>query len=183
MPFLKLLPFFDFLFTRAQGTQSYYAQSSQFAKTTNYVWLLYIVMLRSWLVSSAGFTYRLYRLEPRALKFKGASNKLVWIESMAGIWSFRSNFVKIYVFNYDSRNSVLFDFRGDNASVLQRVSMNIQHDGWSSRMPTIVSIYSKHVGCVLRLLNSTDWFVWLSQKTNLWLLMFEMHLISGITNR
>jgi len=30
-----------------------------------------------------------------------------------------------------------------------------QNDGWSSRMPTIVSIYSQHAGCVLRLLNRT----------------------------
>ena len=56
-----------------------------------------------------------------------------------------------------------------------------QYDGWSSRMPTIVSIYSKPAGYVLRLLNRTDCDVRLYQK-NLWLFMFEMHLISGITD-
>ena len=44
-----------------------------------------------------------------------------------------------------------------------------------------LSIYSQHAGCVLRLLNRTDCDVWLYQK-NLWLFMFEMHLISGITD-
>ena len=34
-----------------------------------------------------------------------------------------------------------------------------QYDCWSSRMPTISSIYSKHAGCVLRLLNRTDCYV------------------------
>ena len=48
-------------------------------------------------------------------------------------------------------------------------------------MPTIVLIYSKHVRCVLRLLNRTDCYVWLYQN-NFWLFMFEMHLISGITD-
>ena len=49
-------------------------------------------------------------------------------------------------------------------------------------MPSIVSIYSQHAGCVLRLLNRTDCDVWLYQK-NLWLFMFEMHLISGLTDK
>jgi len=31
-------------------------------------------------------------------------------------------------------------------------------------MPTIVSIYSKHAGCVLRLLNRTDCYVTLSKE-------------------
>jgi len=35
---------------------------------------------------------------------------------------------------------------------------------------------------LLRLLNRTDCYVWLYQK-NLWPFMFEMHLISGITDR
>jgi len=34
---------------------------------------------------------------------------------------------------------------------------------------------------LLRLLNHTDCYVWLYQK-NLWLLIFEMHLISGMTD-
>jgi len=48
-------------------------------------------------------------------------------------------------------------------------------------MPTIVLIYSKHADCVLRLLNGTDCYVRLYPE-NLWLIMFEMHLISGITD-
>jgi len=39
-----------------------------------------------------------------------------------------------------------------------------QYDGWSSRMPSIVLIYSKHTGCVPHLLNRTDCYVWLYQK-------------------
>jgi len=47
-------------------------------------------------------------------------------------------------------------------------------------MPTIVSIYSMHAGCVLRLLNRTDCNVY--YQKNLWVFMFEIHLISGITD-
>jgi len=61
------------------------------------------------------------------------------------------------------------------------MNLNMTDDTWSSRMLTIVSIYSKYAGCVLRLLNRTDCHVWLYQK-NLWLFMFKMHLISGITD-
>ena len=93
---------------------------------------------------------------------------------------FRLNFVKNLCLNYNSRNLVLFNFRGDNASLPTRFHES-QYDGWSSRMPTIVSIYSKHVGCDLRLLNRTDCDVWLYPK-KLWLFMFEMLLISGITD-
>jgi len=45
----------------------------------------------------------------------------------------------------------------------------------------LTNVYSKHAGCVLRLLNRTDCYVWLYQK-NFWLFMFELHLISGITD-
>jgi len=31
-----------------------------------------------------------------------------------------------------------------------------QYDRWSSRMPTIVSSYSNHIVCVLRLVNRAD---------------------------
>ena len=48
-------------------------------------------------------------------------------------------------------------------------------------MPTIVSIYSKQAYCILRLLNRTDCYVWLYPK-NLWLFIYEMHLIIGITD-
>jgi len=73
---------------------------------------------------SAGFTYRLYRLKPRASRSKGGSNKLVCIVN-GRIWSFRLNFVKNLCLNYYSRNLVLFNFRGDNARVFQRVTINL----------------------------------------------------------
>jgi len=44
---------------------------------------------------------------------------------MAGIWSFKLNFVKNLCFNYYSRNLVSFNFRVDNARVFQWVSMNL----------------------------------------------------------
>jgi len=44
---------------------------------------------------------------------------------MAGIWSFRLNFVKDVCLNYYSRNLVSFNFRGDNARVFQRVSIQV----------------------------------------------------------
>ena len=73
---------------------------------------------------SAWFTCRLYRLKARASRSK-VSPTVVHIESMAGIWSFRLNFVKKFCLNYYSRNLVLFNFRRDNARVFQRVSMNL----------------------------------------------------------
>ena len=82
------------------------------------------------LQTRVGFTNRLCRLKPRASRSKGASYKLwlskwkcVRIEPMAGIWSFRLNFVKNLRLNYYSRGLVSFNFRGDNARVFQRVSM------------------------------------------------------------
>jgi len=45
-------------------------------------------------------------------------------------------------------------------------------------MLTVVSIYSKHDGCVLRLLNR----IRETLSKELWLFMFEMHVISGITD-
>jgi len=99
---------------------------------------------------------------------------------MAGIWSFRLNIVKNLCLNYYLRNLVLFNFRGDNAkssnefpwiSVWRLVKPHANY---------CVDIL-KHTGCVLRLLNRTDCYVWLYQK-NLCMFMFEMHLISGITD-
>jgi len=69
--------------------------------------------------------------------------------------------------------------RGDNARVFQRISIP-QYHGWPSRMPTYVSIYSIHAGCVRRLLNRTDCYASIRRK-NLWLFVFETNLISGIT--
>jgi len=56
---------------------------------------------------------------------RGLQNTVVRIESMAGIWSCRLNFVKNVCLNYYSRNLVSFNFRGENARVFQRVSMNL----------------------------------------------------------
>ena len=39
-----------------------------------------------------------------------------------------------------------------------------QNDGWSSRIPTIVSIYSMHVGCILCLLIRIDCHVRIRRK-------------------
>ena len=60
---------------------------------------------------------------------------------MAGIWSFRLKFLKNIYINYYSQKLVLFNFRGDNARVSQRVSTNLNVTVASSRMPTIVFIY------------------------------------------
>jgi len=56
-----------------------------------------------------------------------------------------------------------------------------QYDGWSSRIPSAVSMYPKNAGSVLCLLNRTDYYVLLYQK-NSWLFVLEMHLISGMTD-
>ena len=58
--------------------------------------------------------------DPRGLK-----QTVARIESMAGIWLFRLNFVKNLCLNNYSRNLVLYNFGGDNARVFQRVSMNL----------------------------------------------------------
>ena len=56
---------------------------------------------------------------------KGPPKKCGTQESMAGISSCRLNFVKNVCLNYYSQNLVSFNFRGDNARVFQRVSMNL----------------------------------------------------------
>ena len=78
--------------------------------------------MKSWLrpccICSAGFTYRLYRLKPRVSRSTGGLQQTVVglrIEQMAGIWSFRLNFVKNSCLIYYSQNLVSFNFRGDNA--------------------------------------------------------------------
>ena len=45
-------------------------------------------------------------------------------------------------------------------------------------MLTIVSIYSKYIGCVLCLLNRADRYVWIRRK-NYRLFVFEMHLLKA----
>jgi len=46
---------------------------------------------------------------------RGPQKTVVRLKSMAGIWSFRLNFVKNLRLIYYSRNLVLFNFRDDNA--------------------------------------------------------------------
>ena len=58
------------------------------------------------------------------MRLKSCWKWLVRIKSMAGIWWFRY-LVKNSCLKYYSRNLVLFNFRGDNARVFQRVSMNL----------------------------------------------------------
>ena len=107
---------------------------------------------------------------------------MVRIESVAGIWSFRLKFVKNACLNYYSRNLVSFNFRDDNARVFQRVPYK-----WIS----IRRLVKPHANCCVDILTAR----WLrpafaesyrlrrvSLSKNLWLFMFEMHLISGITD-
>jgi len=51
---------------------------------------------------------------------------------------------------------------------------------WGRALP-LLATRLKHTGCVLRFLNGTDCYVWLYEK-NLWIFMFEMHLVSVITD-
>ena len=99
----------------------------------------------------------------RASRSKGSPKTVVRIEWLAGMWSCWLNFFKNVCLNYYSRNLVSFNFRGDNAS-LPTSFHESQYDGWSSCVTTIVSIYSKPGGCVLRLQNRTDCDVWLYPK-------------------
>jgi len=50
---------------------------------------------------------------------RGPPKTVVRLESMAGVSSFKLNFVKNVCLNYYSRNLVLFNFRVDNAKVFQ----------------------------------------------------------------
>jgi len=75
---------------------------------------------------------------------------------------------------------ITFNFHGDNARVFQRVSIRVNLNmGRSSRMRTIVSIYSQLLG----LLNLPYRLRRVTLIKNLWLFMFEMHLISVITDK
>ena len=73
----------------------------------------------------------------------------------------RQNFI---LFMFPSTNQILCWWRQGLPTSFHKS----QYDPWSSRMPTIVSTYSKHIGCVLCLLNRTDCYVWIRQK-NMWL--------------
>jgi len=48
------------------------------------------------------------------------------------------------------------------------------------RLYSVVMLYSKHVVCVLRLVNHVGWYVWL-RRMNLWLFMFNMHQIRNMS--
>ena len=86
--------------------------------------LCYYVKRLDCTLRRAGFTYRLYRLKPRAKIQGGLQQTVVRIEWMVGFWSFRLNFVKNLGLNYYSWNLVLLNFRGVSARVFQRISMN-----------------------------------------------------------
>jgi len=64
----------------------------------------------------------------------------------------------------------LIKFCVDNARVFQRV-----YDRWSSRMPTVVSPYLKHVDLVLRLENRVDCYVWIRPMV-LWVNSNKNHM-------
>jgi len=114
---------------------------------------------------------------------RGPPKTVVHIESMAGIWSFRLNFVKNVCLNYYSRNLVWFNFRGDNARVFQRVSIRVNLNMTVGQAACQLLCRYAHstlaASCVCWIVPDCD--VWLYQK-NLWVFMFEMHLISGITD-
>jgi len=65
---------------------------------------------------------------------------------------------KFVFLNHYSRNLVLFNFRGDNARVFQRVSTNLLMTVGQGACQLLCR-YLKHTGCVLHLLNRTDCYV------------------------
>ena len=95
---------------------------------------------------------------------------------MAGIWSFRLNLVKNFCFNYCSRKLVLFSFRGDNARVFERVSMNLNMTLGQAACQLLCRYTQNTLAapCVC-------WIVPIVTCDS-WLLMFERHLVSGITD-
>ena len=56
---------------------------------------------------------------------RGPPKTVVRMESMAGIRSFRLNFIKNVCLNYYSQNLVSFNFRSDNTRVFQWVSIRV----------------------------------------------------------
>jgi len=75
----------------------------------------------------------------------------------------------------------LIRFRVDSARVLQRFSMNINMTLVKPHADYTVSSYSNDVVCVLPLVNHVDCYVWIRRK-NLWLFVFDMHLIKAYGN-
>ena len=124
-----------------------------------------------------GFTYR---RKPWDSRFKGASKKLWYAQSQWPVSSFRLNFVKNVCLDYYSRNLVLFNFRDDNARVFQRVSMNLNMTVGQAACQLLCrytfSTLAASCVCWIVPIATCDY------QKNLWLFMFEMHLISGITD-
>ena len=111
---------------------------------------------------------------------RGLQKTVVRIESMAGIWSFRLNFDKNLCLNYYSQNLVLFNFR----VITPEFSYEFP---WIS-MRRLVKPHANY--CVdilkahwLRPAFTESYRLWrVTLLKDLWLFMFEMHLISGITD-
>jgi len=123
----------------------------------------------------------LYRLRPRASRSKGGHQQTVLrIESMAGIWSFRLNFVKIYV-------SIIIDEIYFYSTFVVITPESSTEFPWIS-ICRLVKPHTNYCVVILKarwlcpaFAESYRFYVWLYQK-KLWLFMFEMHLISGITD-
>jgi len=98
---------------------------------------------------------------------------------MAGIWSFRLNFVKILFLSYSSRNLVLFNFRVDNARFFGRVAMNVSMTTVGQAACQLLCRYTQST---LAALAESYRLLRVSLSKELWLFMFEMHLVSGITD-
>ena len=90
--------------------------------------------------------------------------------------------VKNVCLNYYSRNLVLFNIGGDNASVFQRVSMNLNmtvcHAACQLLCQDTQRTMASSCVCWIAPIATCD-----SIKRTSWLFMFEMHLTSGITDR
>ena len=79
-------------------------------------------------------------------------------------------------------NLVLFNFGGDNPKIFQRVSMNFNMTVGQAVCQLLFRYAQSQstlaASCVCWIVPIV---VWLYQK-NFWLFMFELHLISGITD-
>jgi len=124
---------------------------------------------------SAGLTYRLYRLKPRASRSEGASSKLRYAWGQLPAQDQFDKYVNNLCLNY-SWNLVLFTH--SDFVLLTPVSSNgfpwiYDSICWSRH---IVS-YSVVILIVLLLclLDHTDCYEWIKRK-NLWLFMLNMHL-------
>jgi len=129
--------------------------------------------------ASAGFTYRLYRLKPRASRskgasrFEGASSKLRYTWGQLPVQDQFVCLSTIYVYSWK-----LVLFTHSDCVLLTPVSSNgfpwIYH---SICWPRHIVSYSVVIFIVLLLclLNHTDFYEWIKRK-NLWSFMLNMHL-------